>query len=114
MVSGQSSVVSRMFSGDPKGSAGESRNADFGLRNRGQGNVEKSKIQSPNREVVRITQKLIGRTKPFRRKTKATIMLGRALPHVADGSGRLCMAAPKPLADDPEACYTGGQPKLRM
>jgi hypothetical protein len=55
VVSGQSSVVRRVFSGDPKGSAGEMRNAEFGLRNGGQGNVEKSKIQSPNREVVRIT-----------------------------------------------------------
>ncbi len=35
VVSGQSSVVSRVFSGDPKGSAGELRNVDFGLRNGG-------------------------------------------------------------------------------
>ncbi len=33
VVSGQSSVVSRVFSGDPQGSAGELRNADFGLWN---------------------------------------------------------------------------------
>ncbi len=55
VVSSQSSVVSRVFSGDPKGSAGELRNADFGLRNGEQGNIQKSKIQSPNREMVRIT-----------------------------------------------------------
>ena len=41
-------------------------------------------------------------------------MLGGVLPHVADGLARQGTAAPMPLADDPEACYTGGQPKLRM
>ncbi len=35
VVSGQSSVVSRVFSGDPQGSAFQLRNADFGLRNGG-------------------------------------------------------------------------------
>ncbi len=33
VVSGQFSVVSRLFSGDPQGSTFELRNADFGLRN---------------------------------------------------------------------------------
>ena len=34
MVSGQWSVISRVFSGDPQGSAFQLRNAEFGLRNR--------------------------------------------------------------------------------
>ncbi len=35
VVSGQFSVVSRLFSGDPQGSTFQLRNADCGMRNRG-------------------------------------------------------------------------------
>ncbi len=61
VVSCQSSVVSRVFSGDPKGSAFHLRISDFGFRIAEWGIVGES----------RITQKLIGRTKPFGRKLKA-------------------------------------------
>ena len=53
VVSGQSSVVSRVFSGDPQGSAGELRNVDFGMRNREQGKVEKSKIKTSKVQIGR-------------------------------------------------------------
>ncbi len=45
-------------------------------------------------------KKRIGQTNPPRRKPKATIELGRVLPHVADGSVRLCPEARRP---SPEA-----------
>ncbi len=76
VVSGQSSVVSRVFSGDPQGSAFQLRNSECG-------------IWSSNHES-RTPQTLSGRTKPFRRKIKAAFETGRALPHVADGAARPC------------------------
>ena len=98
VVSSQSSVVSRVFSGDPQGSTFQLRNADFGVRN---GERLDPAAHAPTRESrvtnhesrattheSRTAQKLSGRTNPFRRKTKAAFETGRALPHVADGSVR--------------------------
>ena len=63
------------------------RNADFGLRN---GDHEKeSRFDRLTADESRTTQKRIGQTNPPRRKPKAAIETGRALPHVADGSARL-------------------------
>ncbi len=68
------------------------RNADFGLRR-----AQSSRLRNQKRitdHESRTAQELRGQTNPPRRKPKATIETGRALPHVADGSARLW----------PEAC----------
>ena len=67
------SAVQQWFSGDPKGSARELRNSDFGL------GIQQSEPGAPatghdlriTNHEPRITQKPIGRTKPFGRKPKA-------------------------------------------
>ena len=85
VVSGQSSFISRVLSGDPQGSTFQLRNADFRMRNRERITNHESRITNHDSRTPRTFS---GRTKPFRRKTKAAIKTGRALPHVADGSAR--------------------------
>ena len=81
VVSGQYSVVSRVFSGDPQGSTFELGNVDFGLRNG----------ERITGHGSRITRKLSGRTKPFRRKLNAAREKSRALPQSKDdGHRRAC------------------------
>ena len=55
-----------------------------------------------------IVGKRNGQTNPPRRKPKATIETGRALPHVADGSAGLCTQAlsPAQIADVGLLCHT--------
>ncbi len=95
VVSGQFSVVSRLFSGDPQGSAFQVRNADFGLRNRERKNCGMWISVCGMESESRITQKLSGRTKPFRRKVNAAREKGRGLPQ-SENDRRRGAAGPVP------------------
>ena len=60
-------------------------NRECGIRNAECGIGSESRTTNHDSRTPRTFS---GRTKPFRRKTKAAIKTGRALPHVADGAAR--------------------------